>query len=122
MNGERNADRLQTILNDDLFPKMHNVSDVKQVLEFMEHVAQPVSEAQIRAVILLESLGTNERLHGEKNPYTWLIDRLVGKDGKTGIWKKAVAPTSVYLDTMEELIPKPPKPVILAPGPIKGGK
>jgi hypothetical protein len=118
--GQRNADKIQSILTDDLFPNVQHISDVKQVLEYMENVAQPVSEDQLRAAILLETLGQNERLHGDKNPYKWFVDRLIGTDTKTGIWKRAVAPTSVYLDTMQELIPKPPRPLIVAPGGKKG--
>ncbi|WP_298737662.1 hypothetical protein [uncultured Chitinophaga sp.] len=118
--GQRNADRIQSILSDDLFPNVQHVSDVKQVLEYMENVAQSVSEEQLRAAILLLSLGDNDRLHGKENPYKWMIDRLIGTDEKTGHWKKAVAPTSVYLDTMQELIPKPPRPLIVAPGNGKG--
>ncbi|MFD0717673.1 hypothetical protein [Paenibacillus sp. GCM10027626] len=113
---QRNQDKIQSILSDDLFPNVQHVSDVKQVLEYMENVAQAVSEEQLRAAILLETLGNNERLHGEKNPYRWLIDRLIGTNDKAGPWKKAVAQTSVYLDTMQELIPKPPRPLIVAPG------
>jgi len=116
MDGQRNADKIQSILSDDLFPNVNHVSDVKQVLEYMENVAQAVSEEQLRAAILLETLGKNERLHGANNPYKWLVDRLIGTDKLTGIWKKAVAPTSVYLDTMQELIPKPPRPLIVASG------
>jgi hypothetical protein len=112
----RNQDKIQSVLSDDLFPSVQHVSDVKQVLEYMEHVAQSVSEEQIRAAILLESIGNNERLHGNQNPYKWLIERLIGSKDKTGEWKRAVAPTSVYLDTMQELIPKPPRPIVVAPG------
>lgn len=113
---QKNNDKMQSIISDDLFPAMNHISDVKQVLEYMENVAQSVSEEQLRAAILLETLGQNTRFHGDKNPYLWLVERLVGTSGKTGYWKKAVAQTSVYLDTLQELIPKPPRPVIVAPG------
>lgn len=103
-----NADKIQSIISDDLFPNVQHISDVKQVLEFMENVAQPISEDQLRAVILLERLGDNKRLHGDKNPYKPIIEKILGQ------YKKAVAPVSVYLDTMEQLIPKPPKPIIMA--------
>jgi hypothetical protein len=112
----RNQEGIQSILSDDLFPNVQHVSDVKQVLELMSNYAQPISEEQIRAAILLQTLGDNKRLHGDTNPYAWLIDKLIGTDKKTGTWKVAVAPTSVYLDTMQELIPKPPRPLIVAPG------
>lgn len=114
--GQRNADTIQSVISDDLFPNVQHVSDVKQVLSYMENIAQPIGENQIRAAILLQTLGENSRLHGDKNPYTWIIDKLIGKDGKTGDWKKAVAPVSVYLDTLQELIPKPPRPIVVAPG------
>lgn len=119
----RNADKIQSAINDDLFPQVANVSDVKQVLEFMENVSQALTEEQIRAVILLQALGTNELLHGSTNPYKDLIDNIIGNGKKIGDYKKAVAPTSVYLDTIQELIPKPPKPIILADNlKGKGGK
>lgn len=114
--GMKNADTIQSVLSDDLFPNVQHISDVKQVLSYMENVAQPVSEEQIRAAVLLQTLGQNERLHGDKNPYTWIIDKLIGKGDQAGHWKRAVAPTSVYLDTLQELIPKPPRPIVVAPG------
>lgn len=114
--GQENADRIQSVLSDDLFPNVQHISDVKQVLEYMENVAQSVSQEQLRAAILLMHLGTNERLHGPKNPYEWIIKKLIGDGEKTGQWKKAVANTSVYLDTLQELIPKPPRPIVVAPG------
>lgn len=115
MPGYKNQEAIQSILSDDLFPSVQHISDVKQVLEFMELVAQPISEEQIRAAILLTELGKNTRLHGDKNPYAWFLDKLIGEKA-AGIWRKAVAPVSVYLDTMQELIPKPPRPLIVAPG------
>lgn len=114
--GQRNADRIQSVLTDDLFPNVQHISDVKQVLEYFENVAQAVSEEQLRAAILLETLGRNERLHKSENPYKWIVERMIGNEKQTGLWKKAVAPTSVYLDTLQELIPKPPRPIVVAPG------
>jgi hypothetical protein len=110
-----NAGKIQSVINDDLFPNVQHVSDVKQVLEFMEKVAAPLSEDQLRALLLLEALGANERLHAKDNPYKSFITHL------TGDYKKFVARTSVFLDTIEELIPKPPKPIILADGRAVGG-
>lgn len=110
-----NADKIQKVINDDLFPNVQHVSDVKQVLEFMERVAAPLSENQLRALLLLEELGSNERLHGNNNPYKAIISKL------TGQYKHYVARTDVFLNTIEELIPKPPKPVILADGRAIGG-
>lgn len=104
-----NADRIQSVINDDLFPNVQHVSDVKQVLEFMSDYAAPLSEEQLRALLLLETLGSNERLHGKTNPYKSIISKI------TGEYKRAVARTETFLETIEELIPKPPKPVIVAP-------
>lgn len=116
--GHRNADKIQQVLTDNLFPDVQHISDVKQVLEYMENVAQPISEDQIRAAILLQTLGDNDRMHAV-NPYTWIIEKLISKGDKVGIWKKAVSPTTVYLDTLQELIPKPPRPIVVAPGMAK---
>lgn len=119
MAGEQNynADKIQKVINDDLFPNVQHVSDVKQVLEFMERVAAPLSEEQLRALLLLQAMGDNQRLHGDKNPYKPIIDKIAG------IYKQYVAKTGVFLDTIEELIPKPPKPIILAgDGGRLGGK
>lgn len=112
-----NASKIQSVLSDDLFPQVNHVSDVKQVLEFMTGVAAPLTEPQIRALILLEQLGSNERLHGNKDPYKSIREK-IAKD-----YKVAVAETTVYLDTIQELIPKPPRPIIMADkgtAPVKG--
>jgi hypothetical protein len=103
-----NASKIQSVLSDDLFPSVNHVSDVKQVLEFMTGVAAPITEPQIRGLILLEALGKNERLHGKADPYKAIRDKIGGD------YKKAIADTSVYLDTIAELIPKPPRPIIMA--------
>lgn len=121
MNGKKNNDKIQEILTDDLFPAAQHISDVKQVLEYIENVAQNVSQEQLRAAILLEELGNNTRLHKDGNPYLWLTQRLIGTEKDKGIWKKAVAPTSVYLDTLQELIPKPPRPIVVTGEGKKGG-
>lgn len=120
MQNQANNDAIQNVLTDDLFPAVNHVSDVKQVLEYMNDVAQEVSEEQLRAAILLEQLGGNKRLHPDGNPYMWMVDRLIGSENKKGeykigYWKRVVAPTSVYLDTLQELIPKPPRPIVVAP-------
>lgn len=117
MAGINNADKIQSVINDDLFPNVEHISDVKQVLEFMTNYAAPLSEDQIRAILLLDSLGNNERLHGKVNPYKTIIKQI------TGDYKRSVARTETFLRTIEELIPKPPKPVIMADGRmVKGGK
>lgn len=109
-----NADKIQQVINDDLFPTMQNISDVKQVLEFMQGVSQNLSEQQVKGLILLEMMGENKRLHGT-NPYKEITKSI------TDTYKKAVGETSVYLDTIEGLIPKPPKPIVLAEK-DKGGR
>ena len=117
MSNNVNAEKIQSVINDDLFPNVQHVSDVKQVLEFMTDYASPLSEEQLRAIILLENLGSNKRLHGDTNPYLTLIKQMKGD------YKRAVSRTETYLRTIEELIPKPPKPVILADGRmVKSGK
>lgn len=109
-----NAEKIQGVINDNLFPQVSNVADVKQVLEFMEGVSQSLSQEQIRALLLLQHMGDNKRLHNV-NPYKDIIKAIVGD------YKRAVAPTAVYLDTIQELIPKPPRPVIFTEK-DKGGK
>jgi len=110
-----NADKLQSVISDDLFPSVNHVSDVKQVLETAETKAQNLREEQIKAIILLNSLGENKYLH-EKNPYEKLIKYIM--DGKVH-----VADPQYYIDVIESLIPKPPKPVIMTPqGAMKEGK
>jgi hypothetical protein len=117
MSSNSNADDIQKAINQDLFPtSAPQVDNIKQVLSFMEDVAQPISEDQVRAIILLEELGSNDRLHEGKNPYEAII-----KSIKT-VYKKAVAPTEVYLETIERLVPKPPKPIVMAEKMDKGGK
>jgi hypothetical protein len=111
-----NADEIQKAINQDLFPTIQNTADVKQVLAFMEDVAQPISEDQVRAIILLMDLGSNERLHGKVNPYEEIVKNI------SKVYKKAVAPTEVYLETIERLVPKAPKPIVMAEKMDKGGK
>lgn len=116
-NGPQNADRIQSVINDDLFPNVQSISDVKQVLDFMSDYAAPLSEDQLRAILLLDDWGRNERLHGKEHPYMPTITKIMTT------YKRAVSRTEVFLRTIEELIPKPPKPIILADGtPVKGGK
>ncbi|MFC4323692.1 hypothetical protein [Litchfieldia salsa] len=104
---QNNAEKLQNVISDDLFPQMQHISDVKQVLEQMKGNAQELQEPQIKALILLESLGKNKYLHGDTNPYKPLIDFV--REGKV-----LVADPEYYIKTIEALIPKPPKPVVLA--------
>lgn len=102
-----NGQTLQGVIGDNLFPEVQHISDVKQVLELMKDTGQPLREPQIRALILLERLGENKSLHPKGNPYKSIIKSI--KDE----YKVAVVNPSYYLDTIEELIPKPPKPIIM---------
>jgi hypothetical protein len=69
-----NAEKLQAAISDDLFPAVQHISDVKQVLEEMKGNSQNLREPQIKALILLEKMGNNTYLYGDKNPYRDLID------------------------------------------------
>ncbi|GAA0471907.1 hypothetical protein [Alkalibacillus silvisoli] len=110
----KNADKLQSVISDNLFPEVQHVSDVKQVLENMENKAQDLRPEQIKAIMYLRDLGDNPYLHGEENPYEGLIKFIM--EGK-----KLVANPSYYIETIEALIPKPPKPIVMAEK-DKGGK
>lgn len=113
---ESNGQKLQGVIGDNLFPEVQHISDVKQVLELMKDTAQELRQEQVQAIILLQELGNNKWLHGEKNPYAHIIKSIQGE------YKVAVASPSYYLDTIEELIPKPPKPIILTDrGKVVGG-
>lgn len=105
----KNANTLQSVITDNLFPEIEHVSDVKQVLELMKGLAQNISQEQLRAVIFLNQLGENKLIHPNGNPYEKLVKAI------TNDYKTAVANPAFYLDTIEELIPKPPKPVVFAP-------
>lgn len=104
---QSNGSKLQGAIGDSLFPEVQHVSDVKQVLELMKDYAQNLTEDQVRAILLLQELGENKFLHPEGNPYAKIIKDITGK------YKVAVANPTYFLDTIEELIPKPPKPVIV---------
>lgn len=104
----KNANTLQSVIGD-IFPEIQHVSDVKQVLELMKDIAQNISQEQLRAIVLLKQMGENKVIHQGGNPYESLIKAILTD------YKTAVANPAYYLDTIEELIPKPPKPVIFAP-------
>lgn len=110
---QENAQKLQSVISDDLFPQVQHISDVKQVIEEMKSTSQNLREPQMKALILLKRLGENEYLHPGENPYEELYKYII-KQGKIDI-----ANPDYYLDTIEALIPKPPKPIIMAE---KGGK
>jgi hypothetical protein len=107
-----NAERLQTAISDDLFPQVQHISDVKQVIEEMKNTAQNLREPQMKALLLLKRMGENEYLHPNGNPYKKIIDFIM--EGKIH-----VANPDYYLDTIEALIPKPPKPIVLAEKGVK---
>lgn len=105
----KSANTLQSVIGDNLFPEVQHISDVKQVLELMQDIAQNISQEQLRAIVLLQQLGENKVIHPDGSPYEKLIKGILTD------YKTAVANPDFYLDTIEELIPKPPKPVIFAP-------
>lgn len=113
---QQNASKLQSVISDDLFPQVHHISDVKQVIEEMQKLSQNLREPQMKALIFLKNLGENKYLHGDENPYKELYEYIINAG------KQHIANPGYYLDTIEALIPKPPKPVVLAPGDSKGGK
>lgn len=106
--GAGNAEKLQSVISDDLFPQVQHISDVKQVIEEMTGLSQNLREPQMKALLKLQALGENKYLHPNGNPYKAIYDYIIGKG------KQHVANPDYYLDTIEALIPKPPKPVILA--------
>ncbi|GEM01995.1 hypothetical protein SAMN05421839_12543 [Halolactibacillus halophilus] len=116
MNNVDNANKLQSAISDDLFPQVQHISDVKQVIEEMTTKSQALREPQVKAILYLKRLGENKYLYPDKNPYKEITDYIT-KQGKTD-----VADPDYYLDTIEALIPKPPKPIVMAPGDAKGGK
>lgn len=109
-NDTGNADKLQSVISDDLFPNVQHISDVKQVIDIMKDTSQNLREPQVKALLLLKSLGENKYLHGDKNPYEELYKYV------TVAGKKDVADPEYYLDTIEALIPKPPRPIVMTPG------
>lgn len=109
-NDTGNAEKLQSVISDDLFPSVQNISDVKQVIEEMQSKSQNLREPQVKALLFLERMGENKYLHGGKNPYKEIV-KYIKEKGKTD-----VASPDYYLDTIEALIPKPPKPIVMAPG------
>ncbi|HDR4863378.1 TPA: hypothetical protein QCR61_005760 [Bacillus cereus] len=102
-----NAEKLQNAIGDNLFPNVEHVSDIKQVIEVMKDKSQELQEPQVRALILLQKLGENTYIHGEENPYKDVIKFI--KESKI-----AVADPQYYIQTIEALIPKPPKPIVMA--------
>src|SRR5690606_21777501 len=114
LNESTNADKLQSVISDDLFPQVAHISDVKQVLEEMKGNAQSLREQQIKGILLLNKMGENKYLHPAGNPYKKLVEFVM--EGKVH-----VADPAYYIDTIEALIPKTPKPIVMAEK-VPGGK
>lgn len=106
-NPASNAEKLNQVISDNLFPEVQHVSDVKQVLEQMKEVGQNYQEWQIKAMILLDTLGNNDYIHPDGSPYKDIIKTV--DDAR----EKVVDP-DYFIDTIEALIPKPPKPIVMA--------
>lgn len=98
---------LANVIGDDLFPAVHHISDVKQVLEEMKTTAQNLTEPQVKALLFLREMGENKYIHPEGNPYDKIFKFIM--EGKV-----LVANPDYFLDAIEALIPKPPKPIIMA--------
>lgn len=113
-----NAGKLQSVITDNLFPEVAHISDVKQVLELSKEYAQNISQEQLRAIVFLQDLGSNSYVHPNGNPYQKFIDKILAG------YKTAVASPNYYLDVIEELIPKQPKPIVFAPNgkQVDGGR
>jgi hypothetical protein len=107
-----NGEKLQSAISDDLFPQVQHISDVKQVIEVMKSTSQNLREPQMKALLMLKNMGENTYLHPEGNPYKKIVEFVM--EGKV-----LVSNPDYYLDTIEALIPKPPKPVILAEKGVK---
>jgi len=99
-------DQLQKIIGQDLFTSNPSVDGLKQVLNFMEPHAQPLSTPQLQAIAYLNYLGMRE-LHQPyrkdnkgKHPYTdlikWIMDSAMSHSDP-----------GVYLRTIEAVIPSP---------------
>lgn len=93
----------------DLFPQVNHISDVKQVIEEMTGKAANLQQEQMRAILMLQQMQTNNYLHGDSKPYDALI-KMITKD-----FKLAAAEPTFWLDLINELIPKQPKPLIILP-------
>lgn len=100
------APDLQSVISADLFSSQPTVADIKQVLDFMEPHAQPLAEAQIKAIAYLNYLG-NRPLHDDyrkankgKHPYSdfvrWIMESA-----------QAQASPNVFIRVIEALVPKP---------------
>lgn len=112
-------DKLQKVINDDLFSSTPSVDGLTQVLKFMEPHAQPISGDQLKAIAFLNHLGMRglhesyREGHKNKHPYsdlvTWIIDSAV-----------AHSDPGVYLRTIEAIIPPEQHLPVAAPQPKRG--
>lgn len=100
---------VQDVVGDSLFPHVAHISDVKQVVEEMTGKSQNLQQPQMRAILMLKEMQNNEYLHGDSKPYDHLIDMVVKE------FKLSAAEPAFYLDLINELIPKPPKPIVVLP-------
>lgn len=97
-------DKLQQVLGGELFTSSPMVDGIRQVLEFMEPHAQPLSVPQLQAIAYLNYLGMRDlhreyrEAHKGKHPYSdlikWICDSAVMH-----------ADPGVFLRTIEALIP-----------------
>lgn len=97
-------DQLQKVLSMDLFSSSPSVDGLKQVLQFMEPHAQPLSAGQLKAIAYLNWLGMRDLHkkyrddHKGKHPYTdlvkWIIESAINH-----------ADPGVFLRTIEAVIP-----------------
>lgn len=105
-------DKLQQVIGEDLFSSTPQIADIKQVLQFFEAHAQPLSVPQLRSIAYLNYLGMRD-LHKEyreanrgKHPYSgliaWIVDSAISHSDP-----------GVYIRVIEALIPAPAPP---APG------
>lgn len=118
-------DQLQKIIGDDLFSSTPQVDSVKQILQFFEAHAQPLSVPQLRAIAYLNYLGMRDihkqyrDNHKGQHPYSglikWIIDSAVSHSDP-----------GVYIRVIESLFPTPQTPApASAPtseGPRKKGR
>lgn len=102
-----NANKLQDVINDSLFPQTVQVADVKQVLDFMKKVTAPLREEQVRAILFLQELGDDRYIHPNGNPYSKLIESI-------SKYRDQLADPEFYIDTIEALVPKPPRPILMS--------
>ncbi|WP_016696532.1 hypothetical protein [Rhodococcus rhodochrous] len=103
---KNSASQLQDVINDSLFPQVQHTADVKQVLDFMRPVTQPLRQEQVQAILYLSDLGNNRYIHPNGNPYEDLIKSISS-------YRQEIADPEFYIDTIEALVPKPPKPILM---------